>query len=699
MTNQTTPLEDTRDLHDASREQLFALLNERTKELGNVRDQLLKTQNELLATRKKIDELHNSTSWKLTAIFRGPIMRLINLKRTWGVLAFDVASRGGWYASVAEIFNEIRSYRLQYFRRLARYIRSNGENDPAPGSGEHDRNDYTAWFERRRATPSNVQAPATYGQQPLISILVPAYKPPLELLKLAVDSVMAQSYTRWELCIADDASGDPALEAYLNELASKNENVHVVFRPINGHISACTNSALTLASGDFILLLDQDDLLSTDALQRVAECIRSRPDVAIIYSDEDRINEDGSRHTSAYFKSDFNYDLFLGQNMVSHLGVFHRQLIVDIGGFREGLEGSQDYDLALRAMERVQRNQILHIPHVLYHWRAIKGSTALDHSEKSYASTAGRVAVRDHLQRTGQRGEALPAPGLPFFNRVRYELSPADALMSVIISLDEPVEKLRTMMAEMWRTRGGVACEFIVCSAGQFSSDDLLKGFDADNAPEVSVIRTDRQTPLPERHNAAVAQARGPLCCLVSVLFTAMSQDWLEELARLAAQTRVGFAAPRIHNKPGLLDHGGVVFSDAMRAVYSHKGKPKGDHGYQGRAALQQEFSALSPALLVVRRALLTETGGFGRDFSGKLALIDKCLELQRQGLANVWLPYADLMFTDPVYSGRTNILTELGLFSPERKRWSTKWSELQNDRFYNPNLSRQGDFSLNWQV
>jgi hypothetical protein len=255
------------------------------------------------------------------------------------------------------------------------------------------------------------------------------------------------------------------------------------------------------------------------------------------------------------------------------------------------------------------------------------------------------------------------------------------------------------MLAEMWRTRGAIDCEFIICTAGHFSSEELLTGFAADQLPSVRVIKTDAQTPLPERHNAAVEQSRGHFCCLVSGLFSAMSEGWLEELARVAGQARTAFVAPRIHNKPGLLDHGGVLFTAPMRAVYAHKGLPKTGHGYSGRAALQQAFSALSPALLVVRRVLLAETGGFGRDFSGKLALIDKCLELQQQGLANVWLPYADLMFTDPVYSGRTNILTELGLFSPERKRWSTKWGDIHHDRFYNPNLSRQGDFSLNWQI
>ena len=673
-------------------------LAQQAMEIERLNDALLKLQEELKSAQKKLEDVHNSTSWRMTAVFRGPIMRLINLRRTWEVLAFDVASRGGWYDTFAEIGRDIRAYGLQYFRQRSQYLRSNGQHHPAPGSGPHDRNDYHAWRAAGKAVAYREMPAAAEAKRPLISVLIPTYKPPLDLLKQAIASVNDQPYEHWEICIADDASNDPALETYLRELAQANERVHVSFRPKNGHISACTNTALELARGDYLLLLDQDDLLHPEAMLRVAECIMAHPDAAIIYSDEDRINEDATRHSSAYFKPDFNYDLFLGQNMVSHLGVFHRQLIVDIGGFREGLEGSQDYDLALRAMERVQPQQIRHIPQVLYHWRAIKGSTALDHSEKSYASTAGRRAIHDHLERTGQRGEALPAPGLPFFNRVRYELPESSGLVSVLVVLDEPREKLQRLMQQMLETRGSVNVEFIVCTTTPHTAEELQDGFPAGEAPNIRVIRTDRQTPLPERINAAAEQAQGHFCCIVTVLFTRMSAGWLEELARVAGQARVAFVAPKIHNLPGQLDHGGVLFTDTMRAVYAHKGEPKATHGYAGRAALQQEFLALSPALLVVRRAVLVETGGLHRDFSGGLSLIDKCLELQQQGLANVWMPYADLMFADPAYSGRTNLLTELGLLGPARRRWVAKWGETIQDRFYSPNLSRRGDFSLNWQ-
>lgn len=678
---------------------LLERLTQRDKEIEQLNDAVLKLREELKSAQKKLEDVHNSTSWRMTAVFRGPIMRLINIKRTWELLAFDVASRGGWHDMLAEIGRDMRTQRLQYLKQVGRFLKGASDHQPVPGSGPYDRNDYHAWRAAGKAAHHPEKANAEQAPPPLISVLIPTYKPPLDLLQQAIASVTDQPYDRWEICIADDASNDPALEAYLRQLAQDNERIRVRFREKNGHISACTNTALELASGDYLLLLDQDDLLHPQAMQRVAECIQANPDAAIIYSDEDRINEDATRHSSAYFKPDFNYDLFLGQNMVSHLGVFQRQLILDIGGFRVGLEGSQDYDLALRAMERVKPHQIRHIPQVLYHWRAIKGSTALDHSEKSYASTAGRRAIQDHLERTDQKGEALPAPGLPFFNRVRYDLPPEDKRVSVLVALDEPKDKLLAMLQQMWEMRGDIEVEFIVCTTTQLVLEDLSQGFKGEAAPAIRIIRTDPQTPLPVRLNTAIEQASGHFCCLVTVLFTRMSAGWLEELARVSGQQRAAFVAPRVHNLPGQLDHGGILFTDALRAVYAHKGEPKATHGYAGRAALQQEFCALSPALLVIRRTLLQETGGLGGDFGSGLCLVDKCLELQRLGLANVWMPYAELVFSDPAYSGRTNILTELGLLGSARRRWTAKWGEAPYDPFYNPNLSRRGDFSLNWQV
>jgi len=679
----------------ATPEDLLERLIELEISLTQAQQRLAQTEAELQETQLELQAIKRSTSWRLTALVRTPILRLLGIRHTLERIAYDVASQGGWHATLTEAASQLRTYRLGYLKRL--WLRFSGQPLPetVPGSGIHGRNDYHAWHARQtRRSPTQ----AIGGDAPLISILIPTYRPPLDLLQQAVASVMEQDLACWELCIADDASGDPQLEAYLRQLADTHSQIKVTFRERNGHISACTNSALTLAQGEFILLLDQDDLLTRDAVRAVVECIRAYPDVGIIYSDEDRINEDASAHTSAYFKPDFNYDLFLGQNMVSHLGVFRRELIAEIGGFREGLEGSQDYDLALRAMEQLRPEQVRHIPRVLYHWRAIKGSTALDHSEKSYASTAGRQAIVDHLSRTHQRAEVVPVPDLPFLNWVRYPLPPQGARVSMVIALDEPAPRIADMLAAMWEARGDVDMEFVICMSGNATPSDLAAGIAHDEQPRIELIHTQPGLPLSERVNAALPLAQGDFVGICTALFARFSQAWLEDMARLAGQERVGFVAPRVHNRKGLMDHGGILFTDQGRAVYLHKGKPRNSHGYAGRGALQQSFRALSAALLLVRRTTLADLGPLSPDFPDGLSLVDKCLELDRRGLANVWLPYVDLEFDDPRHSGRTNLLSELGWFGGARRRWNTKWTALQPDPAYNPNLSRSGDFSLNWQ-
>ena len=228
-------------------------------------------------------------------------------------------------------------------------------------------------------------------RHPLISIVLPVYNPDRAHLSAAVGSVRAQLYQNWELCLADDASTDPRVAPFLRDAAGSEPRIKVIFREENGHIAACSNSALTLATGEWIALLDQDDLLAEHALAFAAATIVGHPDAGLIYSDEDKIDNAGAR-TEPYFKSDWNPELFLVQNFINHLGLYRRDLLREIGGFRDLFGGSQDYDLALRAIERLRPEQIVHIPRVLYHWRKIPGSLAATSDAKEYAHESARRA-------------------------------------------------------------------------------------------------------------------------------------------------------------------------------------------------------------------------------------------------------------------------------------------------------------------
>jgi glycosyltransferase involved in cell wall biosynthesis len=674
-----------------------ALAAEQERQLVSAQERITRLQDEVESLKRQLDEFRNSTSWKITAIFRHPLSRLINLRYSARLAKVELANRGGLGAVLADQWQSLRLHKLEYVKNLLRYLTSNGHTDAVPGSGGHDKNDYSAWSPRAQARLLQRAAQAdrllAQGSGPKISVLIPTYKPPLHLLKEAIASITSQNYGNWEICIADDASHDPALNVYLDGLA-QDPRFRIAYRERNGHISACSNSALALASGDYVLLLDQDDIVPQHALKIVAGAVLAQPDARILYSDEDRMNEDASEHFGAYFKPDFNYELFLCQNMVSHLGVYHRATMVEVGGFRIGLEGSQDYDLALRVLERCELHQVVHIPCVLYHWRAIKGSTALDHSEKSYASTAGLRAVEDHLQRTGQKASVSTAPGMKFFNRVRYELAQADPVVTVLVAVDAPPAQTAAMVQRLHAQRGALSCRFVLFLGEAALAE--LRALVAD--PLIELLGMPEGGHPVARLNQAMAQHPADAFALVNAVFTQVSAGWLEELVRVAGQARSGLVAPGIRNALGQLDHGGVLHTAPGRAVYAFKGLQRGDPGKAGRAALPQRYCALSGALAVMRRfddpALNRLDEGFD---DPQFALLDKGLELHSAGLGNIWMPYSELGYTDPRFAGRFNLFADSRVPRKDIARCKHKWGSGFQERFYNPNLSAQGDFSLDW--
>lgn len=247
--------------------------------------------------------------------------------------------------------------------------------------------------------PTLLQLYAQLPRKPLISVIMPVYNAPLAWLDDAIESVRQQIYQEWELCIADDCSLDPEVRPYLEKKALEDARIKVTFRAINGHISAASNSAIDLAHGEFLALMDQDDLIPKNALLHVAECINQHPDAGLIYSDEDKVDSEGLREAPTR-KPGWQRATLTQYNSISHLGVYRNDLVREIGGFQVGYEGSQDHDLALRCVERLSDAQIIHIPKILYHWRIHENSTAHMQAAKPYALTARNRAIRDHLERT-----------------------------------------------------------------------------------------------------------------------------------------------------------------------------------------------------------------------------------------------------------------------------------------------------------
>ncbi len=449
-------------------------------------------------------------------------------------------------------------------------------------------------------------------QRPLISILMPTYNSPERWLRRAIETVRNQLYPDWELCIADDASTQEHVRAVLEEYQRLDERIRIVFRDRNGHISAASNSALALATGKFVALLDHDDELPEHALYMVALAIEQAPELNMIYSDEDKIDELGLRF-GPYFKPDWNPELLNCQNMISHLGVYRTEVIRYVGGFRIGVEGSQDWDLALRVVEQVPATTIWHIPDVLYHWRAISGSAAMGHEEKSYVASSAQRVVHDHLQRINQSASVEPAFGS--FVRVRYPLPSAPPLVSIVLLGDssKPGELIG-------RTRYR-ALEVIPCPASGNGS-------------------------LAQTLNGAAAQSGGELLCFLDAELVPETEDWLEELAAQAMRPEIGAIGPMQIDAAGNIQDALTALCGATgRDIVSwsfYQGLRPQENGRAGRAALQQNVTALAKGCLLIRAETFREMNGFDiENFPSSLFELDLCLRLVEVGYRNLWTPYA----------------------------------------------------------
>lgn len=347
--------------------------------------------------------------------------------------------------------------------------------------------------------------------QPLISVIMPTYNTPERWLRLAIESVRSQTYSNWEICVADDASSLPHVRSILEEYARTDDRIHVMFREETGHISAASNSALELAQGEYIALLDHDDELAQHALYVVVASLNEKRGVDLIYSDEDKIDRSGRRY-DPLFKSDWNPDLFTAQNLVSHLGVFRSSVVREVGGFRVGFEGAQDWDLALRVSEKIPESHIHHIPHVLYHWRAISGSTAIASSEKEYARKASRLVLQEHLDRMGRGGEVLSV-GNSYY-RVRYAVPSPPPLVSIVIPTKNAVKLLRRCV-ESIRSRTSYENYELIIIDNKSDDPDAIEYLDELKESGVAtVLKYDFPFNYSAINNYAVKEAKGEYLCL-----------------------------------------------------------------------------------------------------------------------------------------------------------------------------------------
>jgi glycosyltransferase involved in cell wall biosynthesis len=616
----------------------------------------------------------------------------------WQVKA-DVPRRG-----THKLIIEVQDEADQWYIAVSRQIKRTADDAPPPP------NTYSAWVAAYDTlTPESADKIrgklAGLTRRPLISVLMPTYNTPEKWLVAAIESVRQQLYENWELCIADDASKEPHVRKILERYQRKDQRIKVVIRETNGHISAASNSALALAHGEFIALLDHDDVIRPHALACVALELDAHPNADLIYSDEDKIDENGHRYDH-YFKPDWNPDLFLVQNYVSHLGVYRTLLVREVGGFRVGYEGSQDWDLAMRIVERTAPDRIRHIPRILYHWRSVPGSTAMLIGAKTYATQAAEKVITEHFVRAGVNATISPTKGS--YWRVHYPIPEPAPRVTLIIPTRNRLNVLKPCVESLLAKTTYPNFEILIVDNDSDDPETIayLEQLQASNserqtsprAPRVRVAHFPGDFNFSAINNFGVSQTDAPLVGLLNNDLEVIHGDWLDEMVGHALRPEIGCVGAKLYYPDDRIQHAGVILGIGGVAAHAWQTHPRGAAGQAHRNLLQQNMSAVTAACLVIRRDVFEQVGGLEAD-QLKVAFndVDFCLKVRAAGYRNLWTPFAELYHHESASRGAEDTLEKRDRFRSEVEYMTGKWGDaLVTDPAYNPNLTLTiNDFTL----
>jgi O-antigen biosynthesis protein len=513
---------------------------------------------------------------------------------------------------------------------------------------------------------------------PLISVVIPVYRPELWYFKACVSSIIDQAYTNWELCMCDDGSQDADLTRTMRQLVDSDSRIKFVALERNGGISRATNTALSIASGEFVALVDHDDALEPDALALVAAAIMRDPQADVVYSDDDKIDGEGARY-DPYFKPDWAPDLLLSSPYLGHLTVIRRSLLDAVGGFRPEFDGSQDFDVMLRTTERARR--VVHIPKVLYHWRAVEGSAAADENAKPWAHRASRRVVEDTVVRRGIDGTVQPTV-FPGVYHIRRNVK-GDPSVAIVIPFRDQARLTAQCLASIEKSPG-------------YDNYDVVLIDNGSTEPETQALRRRieargvRVLDYPEAfnwatlNNMAAANTDADLLLLMNNDVEAKSEGWLHALVELAQLPEVGVVGARLIFPDGVLQHAGVLLGARGIAEHIFSGMPPGSAGYFLWDRVVRPYSAVTGACLMTRHSVFDELGGFDEALAVAFNDVDYCMRASDAGYRVLYTPHAELVHHESTSRGTSG-------FGRDVKHFVSKWdrSRIRSDPFYNPNLGR----------
>ncbi len=559
---------------------------------------------------------------------------------------------------------------------------------------------YSHWQQKNTPRPADLQKLAEtisiLPHKPLISVVMPVFNTPESFLRDAIESVINQIYPYWELCIADDASTAPHVREVLKHYQAQDDRVHIEFREINGHISNCSNSALDLTSGEFIALLDHDDLLTPDALYEVALLINRHPTADMIYSDEDKIDEQGQL-TEPFFKPEWCPDSFLSKMYTCHLGVYRRSLVNEIGRFRLGFEGGQDYDLVLRITEKTQ--EIYHIPKILYHWRIHEQSVTSGAAAKPYAFLAAEKAIAEALDRRHEPGRVTGVPEYSGYYSVRYNLL-AHPRVSIIIPTRDLSAVLDRCLESIFSQTTYSHYDVLVIDNGSVeqSTFDVFRRWQTKESQRFRCQTLDIPFNYSILNNYAVQHCQGDYLLFLNNDTEVLTPDWIDAMLEQAQRPSIGAVGARLLYPDGTVQHAGVVAGLGGVAGHSHKHYPGSHGGYFCQIQTINNYSAVTAACLMCRRDVFLEVGGFEEDLAIAFNDTDFCFKLIERGYRNVYLPHVVLYHYESKSRGYEDTPQKQIRFQQEVWYVKRKWqSIIANDPCYSLHLTKdREDYSIN---
>lgn len=554
---------------------------------------------------------------------------------------------------------------------------------------------YKAWIKQNEPSGKDLlnQRLVKFRYNPKISIVVPVYNTPLFFLRAMLDSVFNQTYSNWELCIADGGSTAPEIEDILLDLSKKDSRIKIKLLKTNKGIAENSNEALALAAGDHIAFLDHDDTLAPFALFEIVKVANEIPEADFIYSDEDLMSENGEIRFEPHFKPDWSPDNLRSCNYITHLTVIKKELLGKSGWFREGFEGSQDYDLILRATESAKK--IVHIPKILYHWRLHKDSCAGRSDVKFYAYEAGRKALAEHLSRKAIEGiiEDGPSPGL---YKITCRIN--NPKVSIIIPNRDHADDLNNCVKSILEKSTYENYEIIIVENGSVEDETIKLYDDLKKYSNVRIIKWDKPFNYSSVNNHAARFANGKVLLFLNNDTEVISVDWLEKMLEHTVRKDVGATGAKLYYHDGTVQHAGVMLGAGGYVLHAHRFFSSTAFGYRARLKIIQDVSAVTGACLMMRKEVFEEIGGFDEGYGITFGDIDLCLRLREKGYLIVWTPYSELYHDELKTRGYDNTEEKRGRFEREESLFRSKWKDVlsKNDPYYNPNLTQdRDDFSI----